>query len=106
MPVTLKCLEENAGINPKVSEFMIPLGATINMDGTALYEAVASIFIAQKLGHTMDAAKYVIIRYTNNNNNNNNNNNKTRFLLYFFSIYHALLNAIVQRQRQFNFKIR
>lgn len=64
MPVTLKCLEENAGVNPKVSEFMIPLGATINMDGTALYEAVASIFIAQTLNMELDATKYVIISLT------------------------------------------
>ncbi|XP_055705854.1 excitatory amino acid transporter 3-like [Phlebotomus papatasi] len=47
IPVTLQCLEENHGVDPRISRFMIPIGATINMDGTALYEAVAVIFIAQ-----------------------------------------------------------
>lgn len=47
LPVTLKCIEERNKISKLISRFVIPVGATINLDGTALYEAVASIFIAQ-----------------------------------------------------------
>jgi Na+/H+-dicarboxylate symporter len=46
MPITINCLD-NMGIDPRVTRFVIPVGATINMDGTALYEAVAALFIAQ-----------------------------------------------------------
>ncbi|KAH8329557.1 excitatory amino acid transporter 1 isoform X2 [Drosophila bipectinata] len=46
MPLTIKCLD-SMGIDPRVTRFVIPVGATINMDGTALYEAVAALFIAQ-----------------------------------------------------------
>lgn len=50
LPVTMQCLEEKNNIDPRVSRFVLPIGATINMDGTALYEAVAAIFIAQLRG--------------------------------------------------------
>ena len=50
MPVTLKTAEEKLGINPAVSRFVVPLGTTINMDGTALYQTVAAIFLAQVFG--------------------------------------------------------
>ena len=50
LPVTLDCLQENAGVSNKTSSFVIPLGTTINMDGTALYECVAALFIAQAYG--------------------------------------------------------
>jgi Na+/H+-dicarboxylate symporter len=50
LPKTLECLETKAGVPPKVSNFVTPLGATINMDGTALYECVAALFIAQCYG--------------------------------------------------------
>ena len=50
LPVTLECVEENAGVSNKTSSFVLPLGATINMDGTALYECVAALFIAQAYG--------------------------------------------------------
>jgi len=47
LPLTITCVEERAGISNRISSFVLPLGATINMDGTALYEAVAVLFIAQ-----------------------------------------------------------
>ena len=50
LPVTLDCVQKNNGVNRKAASFVLPLGATINMDGTALYEAVAAIFIAQLYG--------------------------------------------------------
>jgi Na+/H+-dicarboxylate symporter len=50
LPITLDCVEKNAGVSNKTSSFVLPLGATVNMDGTALYECVAAIFIAQAYG--------------------------------------------------------
>lgn len=47
LPITMECAEINAGVSKRSTEFVLPLGATINMDGTALYEAAAAIFIAQ-----------------------------------------------------------
>jgi len=64
LPVTYRCLEENNNIDPRVTRFVLPVGATINMDGTALYEAVAALFIAQSLGMELDAATVVTVRYS------------------------------------------
>lgn len=50
VPVTLDCLERRAGVSNRVGSFVAPLGATVNMDGTALYECVAALFIAQAYG--------------------------------------------------------
>jgi len=50
LPVTMEVAEKNLGVSEEVSSFVLPLGATINMDGTALYQAVAAVFIAQTLG--------------------------------------------------------
>jgi Na+/H+-dicarboxylate symporter len=50
LPVTMKCLEENAGVSNKICSFVLPLGATGNMDGTALYECAAAMFLAQAYG--------------------------------------------------------
>jgi len=53
LPVTLECVEKNAGVSNRTTSFVVPLGATVNMDGTALYECVAAIFIAQAYGLTL-----------------------------------------------------
>lgn len=50
LPVTMERCEEKLGVSEEISSFVLPLGATINMDGTALYQAVAAVFIAQTLG--------------------------------------------------------
>lgn len=50
LPVTIECVEKNAGVSNRTSSFVLPLGATVNMDGTALYECVAAMFIAQAYG--------------------------------------------------------
>ena len=50
LPVTMRCVEENAGVSNKTSSFVLPMGATINMDGTALYECAGVLFISQVLG--------------------------------------------------------
>lgn len=50
LPITMEVSEKNLGVSKEISSFVLPLGATINMDGTALYQAVAAVFIAQVLG--------------------------------------------------------
>lgn len=50
LPMTMECVEKNAGVSNRTSSFVLPLGATVNMDGTALYECVAALFIAQAYG--------------------------------------------------------
>lgn len=54
LPVTIECVEDNLGVPKKVSEFVLPIGATVNMDGTALYEGVAVIFLLQMFGALPD----------------------------------------------------
>lgn len=62
LPITIACLENNNGIDPRVARFVLPIGATINMDGTALYEAVAAIFMAQYEGLDLNFGDYIVIR--------------------------------------------
>ncbi len=64
MPVTMDSLDEKAGVSPRISGFVVPLGATINMDGTALYEAVAALFIAQVYGLELDAVQQILVAVT------------------------------------------
>ncbi|KAL5020528.1 hypothetical protein ScPMuIL_003420 [Solemya velum] len=64
LPITMNCLQENNHIDERVTKMMAPIGATINMDGTALYEAVASIFIAQYNNITLDVGQVIIISLT------------------------------------------
>jgi Na+/H+-dicarboxylate symporter len=64
LPTTLECVEKNNKVSPRSASFVLPLGATINMDGTALYEAVAVVFIAQVYGVTMGPAMLTIVFLT------------------------------------------
>ncbi|XP_035215700.1 excitatory amino acid transporter-like [Stegodyphus dumicola] len=64
LPVTFKCLEENNNIDCRVTRFVLPVGATVNMDGTALYEAVAALFIAQMNGITLSAGQVIAVSLT------------------------------------------
>lgn len=64
LPVTFRCLEENLAIDRRVTRFILPVGATVNMDGTALYEAVAAIFIAQMNGIHLSAGAIVTVSMT------------------------------------------
>lgn len=62
LPVAIACLEDRNGVDPRVTRFVMPIGATINMDGTALYEAVAAIFIAQIRNTPLSFGNLVAIR--------------------------------------------
>ena len=62
LPVTFRCLEDNNKIDKRITRFVLPIGATINMDGTALYEAVAAIFIAQASNYSLDFGQIITIR--------------------------------------------
>ena len=64
LPVTIQCLEHNNHVDPRVSRFVLPIGATINMDGTALYEAVAAIFIAQLRGISLSLTNIIAVSIT------------------------------------------
>jgi len=63
LPLTMKCASENGGVRPQVTSFTLPLGATVNMDGTALYEAVAVLFVAQMLGD-LDLTQQLVVAVT------------------------------------------
>jgi Na+/H+-dicarboxylate symporter len=64
LPVTMECCEDELGVPEEVSSFVLPLGATINMDGTALYQAVAAVFIAQTLGMDLSIGAQLTIVLT------------------------------------------
>lgn len=61
MPVTMTAVQKNLGVNRSVASFTLPLGATINMDGTAMYQGVAAILVAQALGVELGMSEYVTI---------------------------------------------
>ncbi len=61
LPVTLECVEKRAGVSNRTAGFVLPLGATVNMDGTALYECVAAIFIAQAFGVELDFSQQFFV---------------------------------------------
>ncbi len=64
LPLTLEAVEENNGVDPRAAQLVVPMGATVNMDGTALYEAVAVIFIAQALGIELGFGQQVLVVLT------------------------------------------
>ncbi|XP_072453500.1 excitatory amino acid transporter 3 [Notamacropus eugenii] len=64
LPVTFRCAEEKNGVDKRITRFVLPVGATINMDGTALYEAVAAVFIAQLNDLDLDIGKIITISVT------------------------------------------
>ncbi len=64
LPLTMELCEEELGVSEEVSSFVLPLGATINMDGTALYQAVAAVFIAQTLNMSLDLSAQLTIVLT------------------------------------------
>jgi Na+/H+-dicarboxylate symporter len=61
LPVTLRCVEQHLHVKKDIANFVVPLGATVNMDGTALYEAAAALFIARLAGIELDLAHQLII---------------------------------------------
>ena len=64
LPLTMEALEHNSGVSNKISSFTLPLGATINMDGTALYECVAAMFIAQAYGVDLSFGQQAMVVVT------------------------------------------
>jgi proton glutamate symport protein len=64
LPLTMEAVEHKAGASNKITSFVLPLGATINMDGTALYECVAAIFIAQAYGIDLSFGEQIIVVIT------------------------------------------
>jgi len=64
LPVTMERCEDHLGVSEEVSSFVLPLGATINMDGTSLYQAVAAVFIAQTFGYDLDLSQQLTIVLT------------------------------------------
>lgn len=64
LPVTIDVCEENLDVPPPVASFVLPLGATMNMDGTALYEAIAALFVAQAYGIDLSLGQQVVVFFT------------------------------------------
>jgi Na+/H+-dicarboxylate symporter len=61
LPVTTRCVEENLGVPRRIASFVLPLGATVNMDGTALYEAVAAVFVASIYGRDLGLGGQLVV---------------------------------------------
>jgi Na+/H+-dicarboxylate symporter len=64
LPVTLECVEENLKVKPEVASFVLPIGATVNMDGTSLYQAVAVMFLAQWHDIDLSLGRQLVIVFT------------------------------------------
>ncbi|MEZ6108959.1 MAG: dicarboxylate/amino acid:cation symporter [Pirellulaceae bacterium] len=61
LPVTIECVEQNVGVSRRTASFVLPLGATVNMDGTALYECVAAMFVVQLFGIELSLADQFLV---------------------------------------------
>jgi Na+/H+-dicarboxylate symporter len=64
MPVTLRCMEQNLHVSPGITGFVVPLGAHLNMDGTALYEAAAALFVANLAGIELNLLQQLLVCFT------------------------------------------
>ncbi|GGY86579.1 glutamate:proton symporter [Cellvibrio zantedeschiae] len=64
LPVTLRCTEKNLNVRKDVAGFVVPLGATLNMDGTALYEAAAALFVANLAGIDLNLSQQLVVFFT------------------------------------------
>ncbi|MBI4520630.1 MAG: cation:dicarboxylase symporter family transporter, partial [Gemmatimonadetes bacterium] len=64
LPVTMQCMEQNAGVSNRTAAFVLPMGSTVNMDGTALYECAGALFIAQALGVELGLQQQVVVVLT------------------------------------------
>lgn len=64
MPVTMRCATQNMQVKPEIAGFVVPLGATVNMDGTALYEAAAALFVAQLAGIDLSIGQQLVVCFT------------------------------------------
>jgi Na+/H+-dicarboxylate symporter len=64
LPITLRCVEHNLHVRKEIAQFVAPLGATINMDGTALYEAAAALFVANLVGIELNLVQQLIVFFT------------------------------------------
>lgn len=64
LPITLRCVQHNLHVRKEIAQFVIPLGATINMDGTALYEASAALFVANLVGIDLNLTQQLIVFFT------------------------------------------
>lgn len=64
LPITMECVEENLGVDKEVTSFVLPIGATINMDGTSVYQGVAAVFIAQAFGLDLSLSAQLGIIFT------------------------------------------
>jgi Na+/H+-dicarboxylate symporter len=64
LPVTIRCTEENLGVSNSIASFVLPLGATINMSGTAIYQGVCALFVSQAYGIPLGIPQYVTIVFT------------------------------------------
>lgn len=64
LPVTLRCVEQHLHVKKDIAGFVVPLGATVNMDGTALYEAAAALFVANLVGLELSLSQQLIVCFT------------------------------------------
>lgn len=64
LPVSMRCMQQNLQVKPEIAGFVLPLGATMNMDGTALYEAAAALFVANLVGVELNLVQQLIVLFT------------------------------------------